>query len=153
MKSDYFYTPKLHSKGGSPMTLRPLPKQNEINRLNKALTEFYHDLCVQAGMSNSVFDIFYAFTSKQTIHSAIHKLEKEGFLRFQSGKGREQLIFLTPVGEQFMKEKIVPVIAMENDVISQMPPDETDQLLRLTARYLDCLRSQPSPFTAVQKKK
>ena len=152
------------------MTLRPLPKQNEINRLNKALTEFYHDLCVQAGMSNSVFDIFYAiaalgdgccqrdicdyaFTSKQTIHSAIHKLEKEGFLRFQSGKGREQLIFLTPVGEPFMKEKIVPVIAMENDVISQMPPDETDQLLRLTARYLDCLRSQPSPFTAVQKKK
>ena len=52
-----------------------------------------------------------------------------------------------------MKEKIVPVIAMENDVISQMPPDETDQLLRLTAKYLDCLRSQPSPFTAVQKKK
>lgn len=95
------------------MTPRPLPKQNEINRLNKAFTEFYHDLCVQNGISDSVFDIFYAiaalgdgccqrdicdyaFTSKQTIHSAIHKLEKEGLLRFASGKGREMHIYLTP---------------------------------------------------------
>mgnify|MGYP001029498125 FL=1 len=152
------------------MTPRPLPKQNEINRLNKAFTEFYHDLCVQNGISDSVFDIFYAiaalgdgccqrdicdyaFTSKQTIHSAIHKLEKEGLLRFASGKGREMHIYLTPAGGQFMKEKIAPVIAMENEVISQMPPDETDFLLRLTAKYLDCLRRQSSQlFNTVQKK-
>lgn len=52
-----------------------------------------------------------------------------------------------------MKEKIAPVIAMENEVISQMPPDETDLLLRLTAKYLDCLRSQSSQlFNTVQKK-
>ena len=52
-----------------------------------------------------------------------------------------------------VKEKIAPVIAMENEVISQMPPDETDFLLRLTAKYLDCLRSQSSQlFNTVQKK-
>ncbi len=140
------------------MTLRPIPKQNELNRLNKAISELYHDLCVQIGMSDSVFDIFYAiaalgdgccqrdicdyaFTSKQTIHSAIHKLEKEGLLRFTPGKGREMHIFLTPAGEQFMREHVAPVIAMENKTISQMPPDETDLLVQLTAKYLDCLRS------------
>ena len=153
------------------MILQPISKQNELNRLNKAFTELYHDICVRLGMSDSVFDIFYAiaalgdgccqrdicdyaFTSKQTIHSAIHKLEKEGFLRFQSGKGREMLIFLTPAGEQIMKEKITPVIAMENEVISQMPPEEAAQLLRLTAKYHDCLRSQSSQiFKTDQKKK
>ncbi|MDE7324103.1 MAG: MarR family winged helix-turn-helix transcriptional regulator [Lachnospiraceae bacterium] len=141
------------------MTLRPISKQNELNRLNKAVSELYHDLCVQIGMSDSVFDIFYAiaalgdgccqrdicdyaFTSKQTIHSAIHKLEKEGLLSFSPGKGREMLIYLTPAGEQFMRENVTPVIAMENEVISQMPAEETDQLIQLTRKYLNCLRCQ-----------
>lgn len=141
------------------MTMRPLPKQNELNRLNKAIAELYHDLCVQLGISDSVFDIFYAiatlgdgccqkeicdyaFTSKQTIHSAIHKLEKEGMLRLSPGKGREMHIFLTPAGVQFTREKIDPVIAGENEALSQMQPDETDQLLLLTEKYTRCLRSQ-----------
>ncbi|MDE6915786.1 MAG: MarR family winged helix-turn-helix transcriptional regulator [Lachnospiraceae bacterium] len=141
------------------MTLRPLPKQNELNRLNKALSELYHDLCVQLGMSDSVFDIFYAiaalgdgcrqrdicdyaFTSKQTIHSSIHKLEKEGFLSMKPGKGREMHIFLTPAGEQFTQEKIAPIIAMENEVLSQLPPDEIDQLICLMEKCLGCLRVQ-----------
>ena len=137
------------------MTIRPLPKQNELNRLNKAISEFYHDLCVQLGISESVFDIFYAisalgdgccqkdicdyaFTRKQTIHSAIHKLEREGRL----SKGPEMHILLTPAGKQFIEEKIAPVIAMENEVLSQMLPNETDLLLSLTEKYLDCLRNQ-----------
>lgn len=141
------------------MTMRPLPKQNELNRLNKAIAELYHDLCVRLGISDSVFDIFYAiaalgdgccqkdicdyaFTSKQTIHSAIHKLEKEGMLRLSLGKGREMHIYLTAAGEQFTREKIDPVIAGENEALSQMPSDETDQLLLLTEKYASCLRGQ-----------
>ncbi len=141
------------------MTMRPLPKQNELNRLNKAIAELYHDLCVRLGISDSVFDIFYAiaalgdgccqkdicdyaFTSKQTIHSAIHKLEKEGMLRLSPGKGREMHIYLTAAGEQFTREKIDPVIAGENEALSQMPSDETDQLLLLTEKYASCLRGQ-----------
>lgn len=141
------------------MTMRPLPKQNKLNRLNKAIAELYHDLCVRLGISDSVFDIFYAiaalgdgccqkdicdyaFTSKQTIHSAIHKLEKEGMLRLSPGKGREMHIYLTAAGEQFTREKIDPVIAGENEALSQMPSDETDQLLLLTEKYASCLRGQ-----------
>lgn len=141
------------------MTLHPLPKQNELNRLNKAISEFYHKLCVQLGISDSVFDIFYAiaalgdgccqkdicdyaFTRKQTIHSAIHKLEQEGMLCLTPGKGREMHIFLTPAGKQFIEEKIAPIITMENKALSQMLPDETDLLLSLTEKYLNCLRDQ-----------
>lgn len=151
------------------MTLRPLPKQNDLNRLNKAVAELYHDICVRLGISDSVFDIFYAiaalgdgccqrdicdyaFTSKQTIHSAIHKLEKEGFLHFKSGKGREMLIFLTPAGEQFMAEKIAPVIAMENMVLSQIPSEEIDQLIHLTEKCLNGLRTQCNQTFGTAKK-
>ena len=146
------------------MTLRLAQKQNEFNRLNKAISELYHDISLQIGISDSVFDIFYAiialgngccqkdicnyaFTSKQTIHSAIHKLEKEGFLSLKSGKGREMHIFLTPKGEQFMEENIAPVIVMENQTCAQMDAKELDTLLLLTKKYLECLRAQAKELT------
>lgn len=135
------------------------PKQNEFNRLTKAISELYHDISTHLGISDSVFDIFYAivalgdgccqkdicdyaFTSKQTIHSAIHKLEKDGLIYLESGKGREMHIFLTEKGNRFMEKKIAPVIAMENDACTQMDTKEIDTLLRLTEKYLNCLRSQ-----------
>ena len=58
------------------------------------------------------------------------------------GKGREMNIFLTPAGKQFIKEQIAPVFTMENEALSQMSSDETDLLLSLTEKYLDCLRNQ-----------
>ena len=141
------------------MHLHLASKQNELNHLNKAINELYHDIDVQIGISDSVFDIFYAiialgdgccqkdicnyaFTSKQTIHSAIHKLKKEEFIYLKSGKGREMHIFLAPKGEQFINEKIAPVIAMENRACSQMDTKELDTLLLLTEKYLNCLRMQ-----------
>ena len=141
------------------MTLHLSQKQNEFNRVNKAISELYHDICVQIGISDSVFDIFYtiialgdgccqrdicnyAYTSKQTIHSAIHKLEKEEFLSLKSGKGREMHIFLTPKGKHFVEEKIAPIIMMENQACSQMEEDELNTLLLLTEKYMDCLRIQ-----------
>lgn len=146
------------------MTLHLAQKQNEFNRLNKAISELYHDICVQIGISDSVFDIFYAisvlgdgccqkdicnyaFTSKQTIHSAIHKLEREGFITLKSGKGREMHIFLTPKGEHFLEENIAPVIVMENRTCSQMNAKELDTLLLLMKKYFDCLRIQADELT------
>lgn len=141
------------------MTLQLAPKQNEFNRLTKAISELYHETSIRIGISDSVFDIFYAivalgngccqkdicdyaFTSKQTIHSAIHKLERENYICLKPGKGREMHIFLTAQGEQFIEEKIAPVINMENQVLSQMKSDEIDALLQLTEKYLDSLRCQ-----------
>ncbi|MDE7267691.1 MAG: MarR family transcriptional regulator [Lachnospiraceae bacterium] len=141
------------------MTLHLAQKQNEFNRLNKAISELYHDISVQIGISDSIFDIFYAiialgdgccqrdicnyaFTGKQTIHSAIHKLEKEEFLCLKSGKGRERHIFLTAKGKHFIEEKIAPVIVMENKTCSRMNAEELDTLLLLTEKYFDCLRAQ-----------
>lgn len=146
------------------MTLHLTQKQNEFNRLNKAISELYHDICVQIGISDSVFDIFYAisvlgdgccqkdicnyaFTSKQTIHSAIHKLEHDGFITLKSGKGREMHIYLTPKGERFLEENIAPVIVMENKTCSQMNAKELDTLLLLMKKYFDCLRIQADELT------
>ena len=67
----------------------------EYNQIYKELNEIYHSMALKTGLSDSAFDIFYAiavigdgclqrdicqmtFLSKQTIHSSVRKLEKEG---------------------------------------------------------------------------
>lgn len=141
------------------MLPRLVTKQNELNRLTKAISELYHDVSAKIGVSESIFDIFYAiaalgegccqkdictyaFTSKQTIHSAIRKLEAEDFICMEPKKGREMAIFLTPKGQAFMETRIAPVIDIENRVFTQMGAEESDMLLHLTRNYLNCLRSQ-----------
>ena len=149
----------IAKKGALLMLPRLVPKQNELNRLTKAISELYRDISAKIGVSESVFDIFYAiaalgegccqkdictyaFTSKQTIHSAIRKLEAEDFICMKPKKGREMAIFLTAKGQAFMEEKISPVIDAENCVFTQMGTEESDLLLRLTRNYLNFLRSQ-----------
>ena len=141
------------------MTHKPEQTLNEFNRLNKEISDLYHDICIQAGISDSAFDILYsivalgdgccqkdicnyAFASKQTIHSAICKLEKEDMLCMKPGKGREMQILLTPKGKDFVKEKIIPVIDMENNIFAQMTSVERNTLLQLTEKYLTYLREK-----------
>lgn len=143
------------------MAHRPEQTLNEFNRLNKEISDLYHDICVRAGISDSAFDILYsivalgdgccqkdicnyAFASKQTIHSAICKLEREGILCMKPGKGREMQIFLTPKGQGFVQEKIIPVIDMENDIFAQMTSAERNTLLQLTEKYLAYFRENIS---------
>lgn len=131
----------------------------EFNRLNKEINDIYHELYNRLNISESVFDIFYAiaelgdgccqrdicnyaFSSKQTIHSAIRKLEREEFLFLKPGKGREMQIFLTQKGQQFTNENIIPVINMEMESFSLFTDEESSELLRLTEKYLTYFREK-----------
>ena len=79
------------------MTMRPLPKQNELNRLNKAISEFYHDLCVQLGISESVLTSF--MPSLRSVMAVVKKTSaitpllanRQFTLQFTNWKGRNAL--------------------------------------------------------------
>ena len=125
----------------------------EYNRLFKEMDDLYHELARRAGLSDSAFDILYtlcmtgdgclqrdicnfSFISKQTINSSIRKLEREGLIRLAAGKGRDTHIFLTPEGQQVVRERILPVAQMEERAFSQIPPDQQRSLLALTQAYV-----------------
>lgn len=78
--------------------------------------------------------------SKQTIHSSVQKLAKEGYLSLQPGKGRDLHIHLTPAGKALMEEKIAPAIQIENLAFTDMTDDEQAEFLRLNRKYADSLR-------------
>lgn len=132
-------------------------KQTAFNQIFQEFDKVYHEVALRYGFSDSAFWILYSicelgngclqkdicgvtYTSKQTIHSSIRNLEQAGYLRLESGRGRDKHIFLTKMGEALVKEKIIPVLIAENQVFDEMTKEEGDELLRLSEKYLSILQ-------------
>ena len=139
------------------MNYKPGRELQEFNSLYRETDSIYHKLALHAGLSDSAFQILYSIVefgdgclqkdistqyniSKQTINSSIKNLEAKGYLTLSRGKGRDMHLHLTPAGEAFTEEYIVPVFDAENHVFAQMTPEETAQMLRLTKKYTELFR-------------
>ena len=133
------------------------PGMKEFNRIFKECNHIYHDIALKLGLSDSGFDILYTLCeigdgclqkdicdatmlSKQTIHSSVQKLARDGYLSLQPGKGRDLHIHLTSAGKALMEEKITPAIQTENLAFTDMSKDEQEEFLRLNRKYADSLR-------------
>lgn len=120
----------------------------EFDRLYRRYDQVYHGLALSAGLSDSAFAILYyileegegcsqgelcgsMFLSKQTIHSSVRKLEREGVLALEGGRLR-----LTPEGRRLAEERVRPVMELENAAFLDMDPRDRRELLALTARYI-----------------
>lgn len=129
----------------------------EYNRIFKKCNHIYHDIALKLGLSDSGFDILYALytlgdgclqkdiceitlLSKQTIHSSVQKLVRDGYLLLKPGRGRDMHIFLTPAGKTLTIEKITPAIQIENLTFTDMSKEEQAEFLRLNRKYADNLR-------------
>lgn len=137
-------------------------KYSEIKRYNYwngKIDAFYHLIATKFGLSDSAMQILYilceqgdgcnqsevcrlAGTSKQTINTAIHKLEKQGLLFLEAGEGKNTRVFLTESGKVLVEEKIEPLIHAENEVMLGWKKEERELFIRLTQRYLEELKVQ-----------
>ncbi|EOS80993.1 hypothetical protein C817_01329 [Dorea sp. 5-2] len=133
------------------------PGMKEFNRIFKECNHIYHDIALKLKLSDSGFDILYilytlgdgclqkdicenTMLSKQTIHSSVQKLMRDGFLSLEAGRGRDMHIFLTPAGKAMLDEKIAPAIQIENLAFTDMTEEEQTEFLRLNRKYADNLR-------------
>lgn len=140
-----------------------LEELKENNRIYREVDGMYHELCVKMGLSDSAFLILYSIVemegncsqreiadrcciSRKTINSSVKNLEKEGFVTLESGAGRDKQIVLTKRGEQFVQEKIFPVMEVEDNAFLEMEPDERRELLRLNAKYAEAFRKHTERF-------
>ncbi len=131
----------------------------EFNMLYKEMDEFYHKAALKLGLSDSAFFILYAlyeqgdgclqrdicnafFFSKQTVNSSIKKLEQEGYLALEAGKGRDKHIHIREKGRRLLDEKIRPVVEIEELAFARMTERESRRLLQLTRKYLNNLQAQ-----------
>ncbi|MCI5822347.1 MAG: helix-turn-helix domain-containing protein [Lachnospiraceae bacterium] len=129
----------------------------EYNRICKEINKIYREAAQKLGLSNSAFDIFYTiceyedgcqqkdiceatFLPKQTVHSAIHNLEKEGLIVLTPGKGRGVKITLSGLGKEKIIPLMKPVFQGESAAFDAMTLEDSKTLLDLSNQYVSHLR-------------
>lgn len=133
-----------------------------LRRYNQMLSEInalYHEAAWKLGLSDSAQQILYAIcnlgspcllrdiihlsgASKQTINSALRKLEQEGILLVEAIDGRKKQVMLTKKGETLTQETAMQIIRMENEIYSEWSAEEIEIYMQLTQNYLEALREK-----------
>lgn len=135
-----------------------------MKRFNHLLGEIegtYHEASLKLGVSDSVLKILYTMCyfdnqcllsdlcrhtglSKQTVNSAIRKLENDRLVYLQAVDGKTKRVCLSPAGEEFARQTAGRVLNLENKIFSTWSDAEFSGYLMLTERYLAALRESIS---------
>ena len=135
-----------------------------MKRFNHLITETeaaYHEMILKLGLSDSAMSILYTVCnagepcplrtvcrltgkSKQTLHSALHKLEAEGVLLLSAENGRGKNIRLTEKGRALADATAGRMIEAENEVLDAWPQEDVERYLALTEKFLTAFREKTS---------
>ena len=130
-----------------------------FNYLNGELNMVYHTVAFRLGVSDSTMQILYTICNfgescllsdicrltgarKQTVNSALRKLEKEGVLYLTPENGKSKRVVLTGRGKELAERTAVRLIAAENAVFDAWSKKDVENYLALTERYLKDIRRQ-----------
>ena len=134
----------------------------ELRRFNHLMGEIngvYHEAAVKLGLSDSTVSVLYTLCSegdscalqeivrqsgmsKQTINSAIRKLEGEGFIRLEAAGGRGKNVRLTERGRELARRTAVPLIELEDEIYTSWSREELRTYLELTGRFVAAFREK-----------
>lgn len=134
----------------------------ELRRFNHLMGEIngaYHEAAVKLGLSDSTVSVLYTLCSegdpcalheivrqsgmsKQTINSAIRKLEGEGIIRLEAAGGRGKNVRLTEQGRELARRTAAPLIELEDEIYTSWSREELRTYLELTGRFVAAFREK-----------
>lgn len=129
------------------------------NYLSTEINAVYHELSLRLGLTDSSMTVLYTICdnggscllqdichssgiSKQTLNSALRKLETEGIICLRSAGAKNKRVFLTESGQKLAEETAGKIIATEEEVFASWDKNEVEKYLELTERYLLDLREK-----------
>ena len=135
---------------------------NEVKRINYLHSEInnvFHEMSQQMGLSDSVSCILYTICNfgdscmltdiinmtgipKQTVNSALRKMEGDGYLQLETTQTRRKKVVLTEAGKLLAQNTAKQMIRMENEIYASWTEEERQLHLALTQRYLDQLKEK-----------
>ncbi len=126
--------------------------------------EIYRAVAKSFGLSDCAFWILYfirqseekvtqkdicgfIYQPKQTVHSALKKMVKEGLIEVGDYNGkRHKYVTLTEKGEEFSRKTVDLVLAEETAAFEDMDASERELAMKLFAKYSDSLSQRMSKF-------
>lgn len=132
------------------------------NQLLKECNTLYHSVATELGLSDCAFWILYtlhdsnqlvkqsdicdnASMPRQTVNSALKKLEKDGYLTLRRIDGKMgKSIHLTDKGEAFVAQNITPIMRAEEKACASFSKEETEMFLNIFASLVKRLDEEIS---------
>lgn len=129
----------------------------QIKRYQHLLNEIdaaYHDTALKLGLSDSAMLILYTVcisdgecllsditrlsgVSKQTVNSALRKLEADHIIFLESTGHKKKKVCLTETGKELVKNTVLKVIQIENKILDSWPKEDLALYFELTQRFLN----------------
>lgn len=121
----------------------------------------YHGAARKLGLSDSAMLILYTICyngekcllsdivsssgiSKQTISSALRRLETEDIVYLERAAERKKMVCLTPKGKEFAKNTVRKVMDAEDAIFASWTEPERSTYIRLTQKYSTDLKRKIS---------
>ena len=124
-----------------------------INYLTTEIDAAYHEAALKLGLSDSTMLVLYTVCnhgesclvndiirlsgiSKQTLNSALRKLEHEEVVYLKAVGGKKKQVCLTDKGKTLAKDTVLRVIEIENEIFDSWTEEERTLYVELTQKYL-----------------
>lgn len=129
-----------------------------FNYIVGGIDQIYHKAALKLGLSDSAMSVLYTIcgegkpcplslicrlsgTGKQTVNSALRKLENDGIIKLEAVDGKQKSAALTEKGKALAEKTAARVIAAENRIFEAWTEKEREEYISLTQRYLNDFRS------------
>lgn len=133
--------------------------QRKMNCLSNDLNGLYHIAARKLGISDSVLCVLYIIyekgdgcllydicnesgISKQTINSALRRLEAAEILYLEHAKGNAKRVFLTEKGGKYLNETAARIYEAECNVFKSWSEEEISLYFGLMRKYTDSLKNE-----------
>ncbi|WP_432631012.1 MarR family winged helix-turn-helix transcriptional regulator [Brotaphodocola sp.] len=131
----------------------------QINCLTEEVDSLYHQAGVRLGVSDSVLFILYMLyikggscllyevyklsgISKQTINSAIRKLEQDDIVYLENHNGKSKIVCLTEAGKDYAERTAKKLFEAECTAFEEWSKEELDLYFHLIEKHNASLRKQ-----------
>jgi DNA-binding MarR family transcriptional regulator len=129
------------------------------NYLFGEIDRVYHEISLKLGLSDSAMKILYTICdngsrcllqnvcrqsglSKQTVNSALRKLETEGFVYLESVSSKNKRVCLTETGKRLGERTAGRLIEAENAIFASWSREDVEKYLSLTEMFLKDLENR-----------
>ena len=129
----------------------------EYSLLSSEIDSLYHEACFKLGVSDSVMWILYTISqkgdrcslrdiillsgiSKQTINSALRKMEKDDYIYLENIDPRRKNVCLTDKGKDLASKSSLIIVQMEDEIFKSWNHEDADLFIKLTKRYFEDLK-------------
>ena len=126
---------------------------HRLNYLAGELNAAYHQVALKFGMPDSTLNVLYALVdgggsctladiyhsydiSKQTVNSAIRRLEKDGIIVLSPYRGKTKLVSLTEAGQRYVANTVSRLYEAERSILETWTEEEIHMHIALTEKYL-----------------